>query len=108
MHNPSAIPVPKAASLLPSLTHSARRVSIHLDQVNFPPIATQTGHDCIDISISDQAARVIARKKLTLPHAPHDLLSPSMLAPHLGQLLWKFTRTVVDCMLCEESEMVIV
>jgi hypothetical protein len=36
---------------------------------------------------------------LTLPQEPQDLLSPSMLAPHLGQLLWKLTRTVEECIL---------
>lgn len=35
----------------------------------------------------------------TLPQDPQDLLSPSMLAPHLGQLLWKLTRVVEDCIL---------
>lgn len=38
-------------------------------------------------------------RPLTLPQEPQDLLSPSMLAPHLGQLEWKLTRTVVDCIL---------
>jgi hypothetical protein len=27
-----------------------------------------------------------------------------MLAPHLGQLLWKLTRTVVDCILPVRSD----
>jgi hypothetical protein len=35
--------------------------------------------------------------RLTLPHDPHDLLSPSMVAPHLGQLLCALTRTAVYC-----------
>ena len=28
-----------------------------------------------------------------------------MLAPHLGQLLWKLTRTVVDCILPVRSDL---
>lgn len=39
-------------------------------------------------------------KGLTLPQDEQVLVSPLIAAPHLGQpLLWKLTRTGVDCML---------
>lgn len=37
--------------------------------------------------------------QLTLPQEPQVLESPLVSAPHLGQLVWKLTMTVVDCML---------
>jgi len=50
---------------------------------------------------SDQYVSAIRASihKLTLPHDPQVLVSPSTLAPHLGQSLWKSTKTVVDCIL---------